>query len=103
MFRWQSLRDFSFPDVMTARGNSRKVILQGVEWKVPGHEHCSVGVIADQFDRKRPNSSAIAEFECRFDEDDPDTCGGALQATTPRGAQLVSRIPKSTHGFPSRP
>jgi hypothetical protein len=79
MFRWQSLRDFSFPDVMTARGNYKKIILQGVEWNVPGHEHCSVGLLDDQFRRKNPNASAIAEFEYRFDKSDPDTYGGALQ------------------------
>ena len=25
-------------------------IVQGLEWNVPGHEHCSTGIIGDQFD-----------------------------------------------------
>ena len=79
MFRWQSLRDCSFPDVMQARALYSKVIIQGVEWNVPGHEHCSVGLIADQYHPTKQNASPLAEFEYRFDAGDPDMYGGALQ------------------------
>ena len=66
MYRWQSLRDFVWPDIIRARREYRdKRIASGVEWNVPGHEHCSVGIIAD-------NSDAVSAFEFQFDKSDPD-------------------------------
>ncbi len=66
MWRWQSLRDFAFPDVVAARQDyPGKTIFSGVEWNVPGHEHCSVGVVA-------PSGDAVAAFEYQFDTSDVD-------------------------------
>lgn len=79
MWRWQSLRDYSFKVVDKLRKTyPDKVILQSLEWNVPGHEHCSMGLIANQFDSK-PNCNPLAEFEYKFDEGDTDTSGGILQ------------------------
>ncbi len=66
MYRWQSLRDFVWKDILEARETySDKKIASGVEWNVPNHEHCSVGVIAE-------DATAISAFEFQFDKSDSD-------------------------------
>ena len=83
MWRWQSIRDYSFPALTNARAMyPSKVIVQGYEWNVPGvkpagsggngHEHCSMGAIAGEFG-VTPNADVVAEFEYRFDMNDADT------------------------------
>lgn len=80
MWRWQSLRDYSFPIVMEARLQfPQKMILQGYEMNVPGHEHGSVCVLGEQFSKNEPNVNALVEFEYRFDNSDADVTGGAAQ------------------------
>jgi hypothetical protein len=71
MYRWQSLRDYVFPEILTTRAlYPDKTIINGLEWNVPGHEHCSTAIY--QFnDPSAPN--AISEFEYRFDDNDKDT------------------------------
>jgi hypothetical protein len=66
MWRWQSLRDFVFPDILDARAlyPDRK-IFSGLEWNVPGHEHCSTAIVAK-------DASAISAFEFQFDKSDTD-------------------------------
>jgi hypothetical protein len=67
MWRWQSLRDFVFGDVQVARETyPDKAILSGLEWNVPGHEHCSTGIVAR-------DPSALSAFEYTFDQSDNDT------------------------------
>lgn len=79
MWRWQSIRDYSFQDVLSARLRyPGKIIIQGLEWNMPGHEHCSVAIIGNQFS-SNPESNAIAEFEYKFDNNDTDKTGGAAQ------------------------
>jgi hypothetical protein len=82
MWRWQSIRDYSFWDVMEARALLSKVIVQGVEWNVPGHEHCSVGIIQNEWDFASPNATPVAQFEYLFDASDSDTSGGLQQGWT---------------------
>jgi len=66
MWRWQSLRDFAFADVVRNRGlYPDKRIFSGLEWNVPGHEHCSTAVVAR-------DASAISAFEYQFDNSDDD-------------------------------
>lgn len=66
MWRWQSLRDYVWPDILTARADyPNKTLISGFEWNVPGHEHCSIGVIAE-------NNEAISAFEYMFDASDED-------------------------------
>ncbi len=75
MWRWQSIRDYSFKGVLEARRNyPDKIIIQGLEWNVPGHDNASTGIITGEFS-ENPNAKAIAEFEYKFDEGDPDTIG----------------------------
>lgn len=78
MFRWQSLMNWSFPEIlMWRRILTDKVIIQGYEMNVPGHEHGSVGLINGEFDLENPNANALAEFEYKFDNNDRDVSGGA--------------------------
>ncbi|MCX7985230.1 MAG: T9SS type A sorting domain-containing protein [Bacteroidetes bacterium] len=106
MWRWQSLRDYSFQDVLTARTQyPNQLIIQGVEWNVPGHEHCSVGIIANQFG-SQPNCLPIAEFEYKFDNSDTDTTGGAAQgwvkSTKTGHAKAVEAIEWLERNYPSQ-
>ena len=67
MWRWQSLRDFVFPEILKARtAYPGKRIFSGLEWNVPGHEHCSTAVVA-------PDASALSAFEYQFDASDHDS------------------------------
>jgi hypothetical protein len=69
MYRWQSLRDFAYPDIVRTREMySDKKIVSGLEWNVPGHEHCSVGVVSEVM-----GPTAISAFEFNFDKSDSDT------------------------------
>ena len=83
MWRWQSLRDYSFDDVLDARRRYGKPVFQSLEWNVPGHEHCSMGVIAGQF-TGQPSAAAVAQFEYLFDGKDTDmhANGGLAQGWT---------------------
>nr|WP_320191453.1 hypothetical protein [uncultured Desulfobacter sp.] len=69
MYRWQSLRDFVYPDIEKTRAlYPDKAVISGLEWNVPGHEHCSTAI--HQYDG---TATALSEFEFRFDKADPDT------------------------------
>lgn len=69
MWRWQSLRDYVYPDIETTRDfYPDKIVVNGLEQNVPGHEHCSTAIY--QYDN---TASAISEFEYRFDRSDGDT------------------------------
>ena len=76
MWRWQSIAEYSFADILKARQEYQsKTIIQGLEWNVPGHEHASTAILGSQFS-SAPNSDAIAEFEYKFDNRDTDDSGG---------------------------
>jgi hypothetical protein len=67
MYRWQSLRDFVYPDIERNRDiYPDKKIVSGVEWNVPGHEHCSSGIVSE-------DPAAISAWEYIFDKSDDDT------------------------------
>ena len=71
MWRWQSLLQYSFPGLLGQRQIYRnKRIALGLEWNVPSHEHCSVGIVAQ-------DALPMARFEYLFDQNDADTSGGA--------------------------
>ncbi len=82
MWRWQSIRDYEFADLLRARSVYKKrVIVQGLEWNVPGHEHASVTVLTGQFGVS-PSARALAAFEYMFDDHDGDQTGGRVQGWT---------------------
>lgn len=67
MWRWQSLRDCSYPIIAALRSRyPGKTLFQSVEWNVPGHEHASVGIITDEM-------TSVSDFEYQFDASDNDT------------------------------
>lgn len=69
MWRWQGLRYHVFPDILGTRAMlPEKTIINGLEWNVPGHEHCSTAIY--QYDN---TAVAISEFEYRYDRSDTDT------------------------------
>ncbi|NMC73164.1 MAG: hypothetical protein GYA56_02205 [Geobacteraceae bacterium] len=79
MWRWQTLirtsdiPGYAGPAYMgaydwleTVRANyPDKIVMTGMEWNPPGHEHSSTGIIA-------ADARPIAEFEYRFDRSDTD-------------------------------
>ncbi|NLW30886.1 MAG: hypothetical protein GXY77_05445 [Fibrobacter sp.] len=66
--RWYTLKYFSWPKILGQRKlYPDKIILQGLEWNCPGHEHSTVGFINDS-----DQPDAIANFEYMFDFKDYD-------------------------------
>jgi hypothetical protein len=84
LWRWQSLVQYSFPVLLTQRQlYKNKLIAQGLEWNVPAHEHCSIGIIAQ-------DAFAIAQFEYLFDHNDADTSnGGGKYNFDPKGEKRL--------------
>ena len=84
LWRWQSLLQYSFPILLTQRKlYKNKLIAQGLEWNVPSHEHCSVGIITQ-------DAFAIAQFEYLFDQNDTDTSnGGGRYNFDPKGEKSL--------------
>jgi hypothetical protein len=67
--RWYTLREYSWPKILGQRTiYPDKILLQGLEWNVPGHEHASVGFVNDA-----DQPQAVSDFEYRFDCNDRDT------------------------------
>ena len=67
VWRWLTLSFYSYPAVQELRLKyPQKLIVQGLEWNVPAHEHASVGIVADE-------PAAISTFEYCFDAADNDT------------------------------
>ena len=67
MWRWQSLRDYVFPQILTTRSlYPERKVFSGFEWNVPGHEHSSTAIVAE-------GAEAISAFEYQFDKSDKDT------------------------------
>jgi hypothetical protein len=70
MWRWQSLWQYSYPLVAKARTAwPDKLIVQGYEWNVPGHDHASVAIVGPAEGR----GLAIARHEYLFDDQDSGT------------------------------
>ena len=68
MWRWQSLREYVYPHIISLRNNYQdKLILTGVEWNVPSHEHCNIMI------QDLNNYPYVAIFEYYFDASDSDT------------------------------
>jgi hypothetical protein len=66
MWRWQSLRDYSFPLLEALNGTyPDRILFQALEWNVPGHGHASVGIAA--------GPEAVSDFEYLCDAEDTDT------------------------------
>ena len=93
MWRWQSLRDFVYPDIETTQESfPDKIIISGLEQNVPGHEHCSTAI--HQYDG---TATALSEFEYRFDRGDRDTSrnGEASLVSTGELGNVLSKTNSS--------
>lgn len=104
MWRWQVLRDWSFKDVQLYRKVlPNKIILQGVEWNAPGHEHVNVCIIANQFDLENPNCNPVAEFEYKFDNGDRDVSepNGWVKSTKEGKEKTLEAIAWMQQNYPS--
>lgn len=76
MWRWQSIKELEYPVIVDRTAQHNKVLVEGLEWVVPGHEHTDVAVIAGQHPRNGGgNADKMAEFEFRFDRNDADAIG----------------------------
>jgi hypothetical protein len=76
MWRWQSIKEVEYPIVVKRSAQFKnKVLVEGLEWIVPGHEHTDVAVITGQNPRLGGNADKMAEFEYRFDRADTDAIG----------------------------
>jgi len=75
MWRWQSIKEVEYPIIVNRTPKYNKVLVEGLEWIVPGHEHTDVAVIAGQNPRGHGNADKMAEYEFRFDRADIDAIG----------------------------
>src|SRR5215475_12946717 len=76
MWRWQSVKEVEYPIIVNRTATYNKVLVEGLEWIVPGHEHTDVAVISGQHVRRGTgNADAMAQFEYRFDRADADVIG----------------------------
>ncbi|MFH2122599.1 MAG: hypothetical protein ABIJ50_03835 [Pseudomonadota bacterium] len=79
MWRWQSLWQYSYPLLNQARTTRPdKLILQGYEWNVPGHDHASVAIVGPG----EEGGLAIARHEYLFDDKDTGTTADDLLGTS---------------------
>ena len=79
MWRWQSIWQYSFPLVAKARTTwPDKLIIQGYEWNVPGHDHASVGIVG----AAEEGGLAIARHEYLFDDKDSGTTADSYLTTS---------------------
>jgi hypothetical protein len=82
MWRWQSLQEYIYPKMIEKYNQYKKPIWLGYEFTVPGHEHCSMGTLVGQFDKKDGNADLLAQFEYLFDANDHDMSEGGGQGWT---------------------
>jgi len=104
MWRWQSLvrttdiPGYTGPSYMGAydwilgiRANyPGKLVMTGMEWNPPGHEHSSTGIVAN-------DAKPISEFEYRFDKSDSD---GTLTSTTANTMGWDGKLLNSSYTAP---
>ncbi|WP_049779307.1 hypothetical protein [Rhodomicrobium vannielii] len=81
MWRWQSLQEYQFPDLIERRNALQQPIMAGMEWVVPAHEHTSTAIITGQY-AAVPNVNGQAQFEYCFAVNSDDTSGGGGQGWT---------------------
>ena len=107
-WRWRTLRDRSFPLIQTLRTApvaAGRLLVQGLEWNCPGHEHVSVGIADDE-------PRAISDFEYVFDAKDKDSSrseeGLSKYNTTPADALaalewLAETYPNTSYAILNHP
>ena len=90
MWRWQSLSEYVYPHINSLRNNyQNKLILTGVEWNVPGHEHCDIMI------QDLNNYPYVAVFEYYFDASDIDTSNPFVGDFLPAEKMLTNNHEKA--------
>src|SRR5215510_11909462 len=101
MWRWQSIREVEYPIIVNRTKRYEKVLIEGLEWIVPGHEHTDVAVITGQSPQNnKGNADSMAEFEFRFDRADGDLIGALDASNNPLwpGKDSVNNSGTAGHG-----
>jgi hypothetical protein len=77
MWHWQMAQDIEYPMIVDRTAKYQKVLIEGLEWVTPGHEHTDVAIVKGQtpLAAQKGNADAMAEFEYRFDRADGDVIG----------------------------
>ena len=97
VWRWKTLTEQSWPKVQHRRTQyPSKILLQGVEWNVPSHEHASVGIISDA---NQP--SAISDFEYMFDQNDKDTSRSPLMKKNKTHSDAIEAVKWLQSNYPT--
>lgn len=90
LWRWQVLRDVSFPLVKSlAATYPTQAVVQGVEWNVPSHEHASVGIVGVT------SGKPVADFEFMFDASDKDNSRNGTQLAFNNAAGATAATSKA--------
>lgn len=95
LWRWQSLMEVSWPLLDSLRSvHPGKILIQGLEWNVPAHDHASVGILSE-------SGQSIATFEYLFDAADSDTdpSGGMLHLAPRDSKSLANDHAKALAGM----
>ncbi len=79
MWAWQAIQELEWPYIVRRSQQYNKVLIEGLEWVVPGHEHVDASVISGQNPLGAPGATGSAEFisqfEFLFDRGDTDLIG----------------------------
>jgi hypothetical protein len=78
MWRWQNIQEVEWPYIVRRSKQYNKVVIEGLEWIVPGHEHTDVAVLSGQtpLSSKGPgNADTMAQYEYMYDRADNDLIG----------------------------
>jgi hypothetical protein len=78
MWRWQNIKEYSYPVLEKESRDRNKPIWIGLEQNAPGHEHVSSTILDGQLPATGSgNATAMAQFEYCFDRSDTDKSRGA--------------------------
>ncbi len=102
MWRWQSIQEVEYPVIVNRTQLYKKVLVEGLEWVTPGHEHTDVAVLSGQTpgSYSTGNADKMAEFEYRFDRSDNDAIGPVNASNQPTwaGKDNVNNSGDAGHG-----
>ncbi len=83
MWRWQSIEEVEYPIIVSRTQMHNKVLVEGLEWVVPGHEHTDVAVVSGQNPKGVGNANNMAQFEFLYDRADTDRIGPVDASNNP--------------------
>lgn len=95
MWRWQNIQEVEWPYIVNRSRQYNKVVIEGLEWIVPGHEHTDVAVINGQtpLNAAAPGvADNMAQFEYLFDRADNDAIGPVDGSNNPLWTGKISNV-----------